>query len=414
MMQNERVIAKFTDFRTYEKWLKLPNEDERYYSKFPTGTSDVSYLIGGKLYFDKYYRENPHLYSRHEKWWNEEIARSDEASEMVVKAFEYRLRPFKYEQWPGIELDTKLNPPHRFSYVEREGNLLTLAIYEHWNTKWRLWRVMFYKIDDGTYYAFAEGKYKNIGYMMLPADLVQFMYYTGHDSFYSYKHKSQHPDSIEALKSIDRFKYIPIERFERVNYFRLLNATTKTLYSWEILLKLGATKTASELLIDGQALTMDNFKKYKDLLMNNRSLRYAINVKPSILAARERKQYEKRSIEEMNNKLKEKNQLTYEFEDFIIMTPKDFTEFQFESEKLNHCVGWNDRYLQRHVKGISMIFFMRRKEEPEEPFFTIEVNKEQVLQVQSTNHATDEVITELVKDWFNTNKNQLISEMQIH
>lgn len=248
--------------------------------------------------------------------------------------------------------------------------------------------------------------------MMLPADRVNYMWYTGYDSFYTYFHRSQHPDSISVLKTIDRFKYLPIERFDRVNYFRLLNATKETIYSWEILLKFGAVKTASELLLSGQALSMDEFKKHKEILMKNRSLRYQTQVKPQIVAAKLQKAMEKLSIEESNKILQQKERLLFEYDDFIIMTPKDFSEFQFESEKLNHCVGWNDRFLKKHVKGISMIFFMRRKEEPDKPFFTIEVDKDQVLQVQTENHATDEVITDLVKDWFVNNREILINQMQ--
>lgn len=411
-MMSMQQYSQFKDFRTYEKWLKLPIEEERYYSKFPLGEKTVSYKIQGRVTFDEYYKENPHLYSRHEKWWNEEIALSDEALMMMIKAFEYSQRPFKYEGFPDLVKDTKFNPPHKFSFVERENNWVTIAIYEHFYT-WRLWRIVFWNLEDNSHYAFAEGKYKNLGYMMLPADRVNYMWYTGYDSFYTYFHRSQHPDSISALKTIDRFKYLPIERFDRVNYFRLLNATKETIYSWEILLKFGAVKTASELLLSGQALSKDEFKKHKEILMKNRSLRYQTQVKPQIEAAKLQKAMEKISIEESNKILQQKERLLFEYDDFIIMTPKDFSEFQFESEKLNHCVGWNDRFLKKHVKGISMIFFMRRKEEPDKPFFTIEVDKDQVLQVQTENHATDEVITDLVKDWFMNNREILINQMQV-
>jgi hypothetical protein len=410
-MSMEKRYGKFKDFRTYEAWLKLPPEENRFYSNLLKGKKSDSYKIQGKVEFDEYYRMNPHLYKRHEKWWNSEIAATEEATIMMHKAFEYSFKPFKYEDFPDLIKDTKYNPPHRFSYVERDGDWVTIPIYEHFYG-WRLWRIVFWNLKDNSHYAFAEGKFKEIGYMMMPADLVKFVYYTAYDSFYSYFHRSQHPDSINTLKSIDRFKYLPIERFERVNYFRLLNATKETIYSYEILLKFGAIKTASELLISGQALTMEDFKKHKDILMKNRSLRYQTQIKPQIEAAKQRKAMEKLSIEESNKILQQKERLLFEYDDFIIMTPKDFSEFQFESKKLNHCVGWNDRYLKKHVKGISMIFFMRRKEEPDKPFFTIEVDKDQVLQVQTEDHATDEVITDLVKDWFMSNREILINQMQ--
>lgn len=412
-MSMKKKYSNFKDFRTYEKWMKLPSEQNRYYSEYPKGDNKESYRIQGRFNFDEYYKENPHLYNRHEKWWNEEIAVADEARLMMIKAFEYSLKPFKYENYPDLVKDTKYNPPHRFSYIERDGSWVTLAIYEHWHASWRLWRILFWNLEDNSHYAFAEGKYKNIGYMMLPADRVNYMYYTAYDSFYTYFHRSQHPESIAVLKTIDRFKYLPIERFDRVNYFRLLNGTEKTIYSWEVLLKFGAIKTASELLLTGSGLTMEDFKKHKDILIKNRSLRYQTQVKPQIEAQKQQKLLEKITIEEANQVLKAKQPLLFEFNDFIIMTPKDFKEFEFESKILNHCVGENGRYLKKHIKGISMIFFLRRKEEPDKPFFTIEVDKDQVLQVQTSHHATDAAITDLVKDWFAINQKQLINQMQL-
>ena len=157
---------------------------------------------------------------------------------------------------------------------------------------------------------------------------------------------------------------------------------------------------------------MEDFKKNKEILIKNRSLKY-LKVKSQIEAAKRKKEIEKLSIKENDKLLQQRERLLFEYDDFIIMTPKDFSEFQFESAQLNHCVGWNDRYLKKHVQGISMIFFMRRKEEPDKPFFTIEIDKNQVLQVQTHDHATDAAITDLVKDWFSNYQDQIISQMQV-
>ena len=50
-----------------------------------------------------------------------------------------------------------------------------------------------------------------------------------------------------------------------------------------------------------------------------------------------------------------------------------------ESEKLHHCVR---TYNGRVVMGRSKIFFLRKKEEPEEPYGTIEVQGQRVFQLK--------------------------------
>lgn len=51
-------------------------------------------------------------------------------------------------------------------------------------------------------------------------------------------------------------------------------------------------------------------------------------------------------------------------------TPREMTE---EGLKLQHCV---DTYLDDHANGVSNIFLIRRESEPNEPYYTLELNKE--------------------------------------
>ena len=49
-------------------------------------------------------------------------------------------------------------------------------------------------------------------------------------------------------------------------------------------------------------------------------------------------------------------------------------ELMREGRALHHCVGANDTYMKRMAAGTSWILFLRRKEDPEEPYYTIEIS----------------------------------------
>lgn len=53
----------------------------------------------------------------------------------------------------------------------------------------------------------------------------------------------------------------------------------------------------------------------------------------------------------------------------LIRLPNRLEELKKEGEALHHCVG---TYMERVRKGETMIFFIRRKEEPEKPYYTLE------------------------------------------
>lgn len=63
----------------------------------------------------------------------------------------------------------------------------------------------------------------------------------------------------------------------------------------------------------------------------------------------------------------------YHFEDehFLMRPPMDFNEFIDEGVNLLHCVCTNG-YYKGHVDGTNLIFFIRKKEDPATPFYTLE------------------------------------------
>lgn len=82
-----------------------------------------------------------------------------------------------------------------------------------------------------------------------------------------------------------------------------------------------------------------------------------------------RKELEKRA---KLNKVKIEFRKTLEFEDkdYLIRLPVDKNEIVKEGMELHHCVGG---YAERHETGDTTIMFLRKKSEPDKPFYTIEV-----------------------------------------
>lgn len=80
------------------------------------------------------------------------------------------------------------------------------------------------------------------------------------------------------------------------------------------------------------------------------------------------------------NKLNEKRIELFEREDdnFKIIVPRNPEDVSREGALLNHCVGG---YINSIASGSKTILFLRRKEEPDKPFYTIEVNDSIVIQI---------------------------------
>lgn len=83
--------------------------------------------------------------------------------------------------------------------------------------------------------------------------------------------------------------------------------------------------------------------------------------------------------DEMRKKIDEKRK-HYEFEDtnFIIRLPHDNNEIISEGTKQNICIGG---YTERHSTGHTNLFFLRKKESPDAPFYAIEMRDNNIIQI---------------------------------
>ena len=68
-----------------------------------------------------------------------------------------------------------------------------------------------------------------------------------------------------------------------------------------------------------------------------------------------------------------KEHFGYEKEGLTILVPERASDIIREGREQHHCVGASDRYMERMDKGESYILFLRKKEEPKKPYYTLEV-----------------------------------------
>lgn len=63
----------------------------------------------------------------------------------------------------------------------------------------------------------------------------------------------------------------------------------------------------------------------------------------------------------------------------VIKAPKSVDEIVYEGEKLKHCVG---TYINDVAKGNTVILFIRNQNDPQKPYFTVEIKNNEVRQIR--------------------------------
>lgn len=66
----------------------------------------------------------------------------------------------------------------------------------------------------------------------------------------------------------------------------------------------------------------------------------------------------------------------YEEEDFCVVAPKNFGEIAMEGIELHHCAK---AYIESVASGLTNVLFIRRTDDKEQPFYTVEVDNNNVL-----------------------------------
>lgn len=93
----------------------------------------------------------------------------------------------------------------------------------------------------------------------------------------------------------------------------------------------------------------------------------------------------------------------YATETFMIRPPHNFTEIIVEGNQLGHCVARNG-YHKKHITGETLIFFIRRTSDPGTPYYTLELEPDdmQVRQCYGKGHAG---MTPKISDFIDAWKN---------
>ena len=124
------------------------------------------------------------------------------------------------------------------------------------------------------------------------------------------------------------------------------------------------------------------FKTWIDYIGDCEKLNYDLNDK-TILFPRDLYKAHQATIEkikykadkQLNLKIKKRfnslrKKLSYEDDEYIIRPASSSQEIVQEGSSLHHCVG---SYVNRYAEGRTNILVLRKKEEPNKPFYTIEV-----------------------------------------
>jgi len=84
-------------------------------------------------------------------------------------------------------------------------------------------------------------------------------------------------------------------------------------------------------------------------------------------------EYSKKYPEAESVLLEIRDKFEYVGEEYCIKVPEKIVDIVLEAKYLHHCAGSTDRYFDRIKSNETYICFMRKNDEPDEPFYTIEV-----------------------------------------
>lgn len=100
----------------------------------------------------------------------------------------------------------------------------------------------------------------------------------------------------------------------------------------------------------------------------------------------------------------------YENDKYLIKFPKNSFEIVSEGETLRHCVAG---YTNRVSNGNTTILFIRKKEEENKPFYTVEIKGDNIVQIKGFANSymnKTEGLTEFVFEWIQERNLNLVSQ----
>lgn len=348
--------------------------------------------------FKKFYEEKPHLLKGHLKDFEKEVDKYFYQANEILSTVNNKYLSF-------IEKNKKFKYDDNFAYLERYGNLIIQYTFYLNN----LSSLVFYEVDTESYYAYTLNTFKTVpGYYMFNANKSRAMSNLGSwNHFYSHYQRLMDKESLQILKELPKFKYLPIELFEKINYFLLLNSTQEAIDQYEIILKQGGIKAATGLLADRRMLERDFVRYLKKDLKKNISYDNLLS-KFHVHSAID-KELKVKVIDKNIAKLIARGKGNeYKFKNYIFKFPDSLTEVETEGYKLKHCIYSNRRhYFANVLEGKGLILFVRKKDKPKEPYYTVEIRDDKVNQVRTYENGTNMSITDITNEFYSLYRQEL-------
>lgn len=109
------------------------------------------------------------------------------------------------------------------------------------------------------------------------------------------------------------------------------------------------------------------------------------------------------TIQQICSSIRKKYEYRSDKEVYEILVPNGIEDILAEGECLKHCIDVNNLYLQRIADRETYILFLRKKENPMQPYFTLEVEPNGTVRQKSTYYNRQEKnmdeINQFLKRW---------------
>ena len=105
-----------------------------------------------------------------------------------------------------------------------------------------------------------------------------------------------------------------------------------------------------------------------------------------------------------------KSRYEYQNEEYMVIVPQNLIEIVVEGNTLHHCVGSSERYFERIMHRETYICFLRRVNEPEVPFYTLEIEPGGTIRQHRSMYDEEPGIQEIrgfLKEWQQVIKKRL-------
>lgn len=350
------------------------------------------YSVYGKdEMFEKFYAERPHLERVHRKafknnYWDEYLKLANQ------------FQPLDLETWRASLGELYQYEKELYAKVDKWYHCIIVSYYNLESEKPLLFMRFIFDTSTSRMYHYRLKQFKTVGVVLNCCDGRFHGNWTDMDRFYTQCQRKLDPKSLEILKSINFLKYLPIEKFKKISVYNLFQVTDEIIYQWEILIKIGCIGLATDLHLNRQHIRLNYFKMFKNQIHSGIRWKklYDLIIEQENKEWKKQEKVERRLREEMFAKLPKKR---YDLGEFILRHPKTVKEIVQEGRELHHCVA---TYVDKIIQGETDVMFLRKKSEPDKPFFTVEIQNYRVIQCRTDHNQTDPEITKIVQNFLDS------------